>query len=108
MTALTELPEVGKATSCVLSRSAGPHPALRFVWHHVLPQVCGGLTTPANLASVCDSCHYSVHALMWLMGNGGIPPATAARATARQLAMAQRGYDEAVAAGTAGKIPKEA
>ena len=106
MAGLTELPGVGKATHCQLSVQWGPHPARRYVWHHILPQACGGLTTPANLAQLCDSCHYAVHDLMWLMANG--TPRPAPPRTAAQLKLAKRGYDEAVAAGTAGKMPKEA
>ena len=103
---LTELPGVGKATRCQLSVQTGPHPARRYVWHHVLPQACGGLTVPANLAQVCDSCHYAVHDLMWLMANGA--PRPGPPHTRAQLALAARGYLAAVAAGTAGRIPKEA
>jgi hypothetical protein len=106
VTALTELPEVGKATHCILSVQSGPHPARRYVWHHILPQVCGGLTTPANLASLCDSCHYTVHDLMWLMANG--TPLPGPPHTAAQFKLATQGYQLAVAAGTAGKMPKEA
>ena len=99
-----ELEGIGKATSCQLTRDHRPVP-LRFVWHHILPQVCGGKTEAANLASVCDSCHYSVHILMWLMANGGIPADI--KGSKAQRALAAQGYSQALAAGTAGKIPKE-
>lgn len=103
MSALTELPGVGKATTCQLAAYHRPVP-LRFVWHHVLPEACGGATMAGNLASVCDSCHYSVHILMWQLANGGLT----SKGTRTQVALAKSGYDQAVALGVAGKIPKEA
>lgn len=99
-----ELEGIGKATSCQLAKEHRPLP-LRFVWHHILPQACGGKTEASNLASLCDSCHYSVHILMWLMANGGIPVDIKGSKTQRALAL--QGYNQALAAGTAGKIPKE-
>jgi hypothetical protein len=103
--ALTELPEVGKASRCQLSVQAGPHPARRFVWHHILPQACGGQAEPANLAQLCDSCHYAVHDLMWELAQGATPAKPWTRA---QLALALQGYRAAVAAGTVSRMPKEA
>jgi hypothetical protein len=100
------LPEVGHAASCQLGKQGRSHIALRFVWHHVLPQACGGKTTADNLASLCDNCHYAVHILMWYLANGGIP--VTVKGTKVQLALANTGYAQAVAAGTAGKMPKEA
>ena len=105
MDAHAELPEVGRATTCQLAKVHRPVP-LRFIWHHVLPQACGGKTEADNLAQLCDSCHYSVHILMWYVANGGIPAGVKGTRTQRDLAM--RGYNLALAAGTAGKIPKEA
>ena len=84
--ALVFLPGVGKAGRCQLSRQAGPHPPVRFIWHHILPQACGGKSERANLAELCDNCHMSIHAVLWWLAH----PDTAAQA-----------------AGTAGKIPKE-
>jgi len=43
---------------------------------------------------------------MWYAANGGIPAGVKGTRTQRDLAM--RGYNLALAAGTAGKIPKEA
>jgi hypothetical protein len=91
------------ASHCVIA--AGRHrpvPA-RHIWHHILPQVCGGKTERSNLVQLCDNCHYSIHRWMWCLQNGGLPK----RVNKRQLALAQAGYDQAVAAGTADKIPKE-
>jgi hypothetical protein len=75
------------------------------VWHHILPQACGGRTTAANLVSLCDNCHYAVHIIMWHLANGGIPPDM--HPSTKRLALARDGYQQAVAAGTQGKIPKE-
>lgn len=104
MSAVTTLPGAGKATRCELARYHRPVP-LRFVWHHILPEACGGLTQTGNLAQVCDSCHYSVHILMWQLAH---PGGSTLKGTRAQAALARQGYDQAVAAGTAAKIPKEA
>lgn len=96
----------GKAARCELGGllHTAAHRPLRFVWHHILPQACGGQTSSGNLIALCDNCHYSVHELMWQMAH---PPVTA-RGNRKQAALAARGYDAAVTAGTAGKIPREA
>jgi hypothetical protein len=99
----TELPEVGTAVSCHGYGSHRPTP-LRFVWHHILPRVCGGKTVTSNLVSVCDVCHYSIHIIMWQMANN-VTPEFGSRL---QHALAQQGYDAAVANGTTHLIPKEA
>jgi len=105
MTGRTELPGVGKATTCEAAAYHRPKP-LRYVWHHVLPEACDGPTTPANLVSLCDGCHYSCHVLMWWLANGGLPPGL--KGTRKQLAIAFDGYTQAQDNGTIGKIPKEA
>jgi hypothetical protein len=105
MTGHVELEGIGKATTCELYKAHRPIP-LRFVWHHVLPETCGGLTQTGNLASLCDSCHYSVHILLYQLAHPD--PAHVVKGTKTQQALAQKGYDQAVAAGTADKIPKEA
>jgi hypothetical protein len=102
--AVTVLAGVGKAAGCQLAKAAGPHPARRWVWHHILPQACGGRTVKANLASLCDSCHYAVHSLMWELA-WGITPGPAY--TPEQMALARQGYQAAVDAGTVAKMPKE-
>jgi hypothetical protein len=79
----------------------------RFVWHHILPQVCGGPTVPANLAPLCDSCHYTVHALLHNLKLTGHLPRLIHRGTKEQRTFAQMGYDAAVKAGTVDKIPNE-
>jgi hypothetical protein len=106
MSAVEFLPDLGKASTCSAYGVHRPVP-LRFVWHHVLPQVCGGLTVTANLSQVCDSCHYSIHILMWHIAQGSTVAELPAH-TRNQLALALRGYQQALANGTAFKIPKEA
>jgi hypothetical protein len=91
------------ASRCLASASHSPVP-LRFVWHHVQPHEAGGLTVPENLVELCDSCHYSIHRLLWHLAKGlpaGLVPRQA------QLALATRGYDACVAAGTVARIPNE-
>lgn len=104
-TVLTVIGGVGRASECELGAQGGKHAALRFVWHHILPQACGGKTEAGNLASLCDNCHYAVHAILWELSQGRPVPEGA---TLGQSDLAERGYTEAVAAGTQGKIPKEA
>jgi hypothetical protein len=92
------------ATRCQLGAQDPHHVALRYIWHHILPQVCGGKSTKSNLAELCDNCHYAVHRLMWDLAHGITPPR---EATGEQFTLANTGYQLAVQAGTAGKIPKE-
>jgi hypothetical protein len=80
-----------------------PRP-LRYVFHHILPQACGGKTEASNLVALCDNCHYAVHVLLWQLAQG----TGSATGTRAQTRLATEGYAEAVAAGTAGDIPKEA
>jgi hypothetical protein len=101
------LPEVGKATTCEASKSHAPKP-LRFVWHHVLPRTCGGQTIADNLASVCDNCHYGIHAILFeLSQNNGRAPSYQHLTGSGRYAIALRGYEAAVAAGTVVQIPNE-
>lgn len=101
----THLPKVGRADRCQASRVAFTHRPARFVWHHILPQACGGQTEPVNLATLCDNCHYAVHAALWALAHGEKPDTRFGRAVRK---LAQQGYDAAVAAGTEGKIPHQA
>lgn len=109
-TDLTYVDGLGHASNCSAYGMHRPRP-LRFIWHHVLPAVCGGPTNAANLVSLCDTCHYSVHALMYLLaGNAGQTSAIhgwsrLGTKTQRQLAL--RGYADAVRLGTVDKIPDE-
>lgn len=103
MTAQVEINGV-KASKCQAGAQLKHHTALRFVWHHILPQVCGGKSEAANLAELCDNCHYAVHEVLWGLAHGA-PPSR--EATTVQFQLAKVGYDLAVAAGTQGKIPRE-
>jgi hypothetical protein len=95
---------IGHASVCAVSKAHRPAP-MRFVWHHIQPHVCGGLTVAANLVALCDSCHYSIHILLWHLGQATSPALVGTRA---QRALAKQGYDLCVTAGTVAKIPKEA
>lgn len=107
MQAASYLPVVGKATSCAMSSAHNPVP-LRFVWHHILPQVCGGQTIATNLVSVCDSCHYAIHRLLWdLKTHEGVFTVPKSVRNRHRAAYAYMGYDAAKAAGTVDKIPNE-
>jgi hypothetical protein len=76
---------------------------LRFIWHHVQPKEAGGVDGPDNEVSLCDSCHYTIHRVLWYMAhNEPVPPVMR-----NQKKIAQRGYDACVAAGTVDKIPNE-
>lgn len=103
MSMLLEVPGLGKADHCQASGSHNPVP-LRFVWHHIQPQEAGGKTVAANLAQCCDSCHMSIHRLMWHMANA-LPLGPVPRAA--QLELARQGYAACVAAGTVALIPDE-
>jgi hypothetical protein len=103
MIAQTELPGLGRAQRCQASASHSPVP-LRFVWHHVQPHEAGGLTVAANLIEICDSCHYSIHRLLWILANK-LPRGPVPRQS--QLAYAQLGYARCLVAGTVDKIPDE-
>jgi hypothetical protein len=98
------LPGFGYATRCECARFHYPKP-MRFVWHHKLPQEAGGPTTADNLIQVCDSCHYTIHRLLWMLAKGQtILPALK---RGKRYTAAMEGYQAAVAAGTVGKIPNE-
>lgn len=98
---LIEVEGLGRALSCAAYHAHRPKP-VRYVWHHILPQICGGLTAAPNLVSVCDNCHYGIHAAMYDMAHGRKP-----QGTTEQAALAKLGYDAAVTAGTVDKIPNE-
>ena len=91
-----------KPTSCMITTAHNPVP-LRFVLHHIQPKEAGGPTTDANLANVCDSCHYSTHRVMYALAKGQPVPKTHRNI----IKLARRGYDACVAAGTVDKIPNE-
>lgn len=102
MSGQMELPGVGKATTCQVATHHTPRPR-RWVWHHIQPLTCGGITEPGNLAQLCDNCHYGIHQLMWDMAHGVNPGA----ASPGQKRIASEGYARCVAAGTVANIPQE-
>lgn len=102
------------ATRCVASATHNPVP-LRYVYHHVQPRETGGPTTTENLRACCDSCHYTIHRLLWYMRLRALgqvlTPAQEAELAhpprQAQLALAKTGFAACVAAGTVEKIPNE-
>jgi hypothetical protein len=102
------------ATLCAASATHSPVP-LRYVWHHVQPQEAGGQTVRENLVQLCDSCHYTIHRLMWIMrlialGQAVTPAQQKAVTTPprrAQLVLAGKGYEACRLAGTIAKIPNE-
>lgn len=92
-----------KASQCEISRWHTPTP-LRYVNHHIQPEAAGGKTVPENIAALCDSCHYSVHRVMWSMARGTL---TIPKAHRNQVKLAKQGYEACLAAGTVDKIPNQ-
>jgi len=103
-----------KATRCEASGTHNPVP-LRYVWHHVQPREAGGVTASANLVQVCDSCHYTIHRIMWVMAQiaQGATVTDEQRAyithppRLAQRTLAGKGYDACLTAGTIDQIPNE-
>ena len=91
-----------KAYECVITPNHYPIPG-RFVFHHVLPKVCGGKTEAANLVQVCDNCHYTIHRIMWALAHN----LTVVRVNRKQMALARRGITEATLLGTLDLMPDE-
>lgn len=84
--------------ACQVHGSHYPTP-LRVVVHHLQPQAMGGLTTPENTVTVCDTGHFNVHRLLDDLLHG-VPMRKGGTRQERQLA--QQGYDAWVAAGKPG------
>jgi hypothetical protein len=105
VSALLELPELGlyKPVECSLLRTHEPTP-LRFVWHHILPETCGGRSTRDNLINVCDNCHIGIHAIMYAIVHKVPIPRSHSYA---QYQIALRGIEQAVALGMQDRIPNE-
>jgi hypothetical protein len=95
-----------RATKCEAARYHRPKP-YRFVIHHVLPQVCGGKSTLDNTVGLDDSCHYTIHAILWELKKNGGRLDLVKIGTRKQRDLAVRGYLAAVEAGTVDKIPDE-
>jgi len=100
-----ELPGLGRAVACAIATNTPHRPTpLRFVWHHIQPQEAGGATVTENLVSLCDSCHYSIHRILWTLKQGTPLPK---HLNSTQVGYAQAGYSRCVAAGTVAQIPNE-
>lgn len=98
----------GTASKCEVVKDHNPKP-LRFVWHHILPQACGGQTFAANLVQTCDNCHYGIHVILHDMkvNNGGIDESRSHLVNTPRWQVANKGYQGAVETGTVSKIPNE-
>ena len=114
MNAQATLPGFGTADHCEASGTHSPAP-FRHVWHHVQPHDAGGSTTGVNLVQVCDSCHYTIHRILWVMRLIALqlPTTDAQRAIITrpprraQLILAGKGYEACRLAGTIAQIPNE-
>jgi HNH endonuclease len=103
-----------KASMCVASGSHTPTP-IRYIWHHLQPETAGGATDTVNLVELCDSCHYSIHVLLYIMAQialgNSVSPAAAELIVhpprREQLALASQGYQLCLDAGTVAQIPNE-
>jgi hypothetical protein len=114
MIAQTTLPGLGTADHCVASGSHDPRPT-RFVWHHLQPKECGGATNLDNCIPVCDTCHYTIHRILYALAFQAL--GTPFRALYQdllikpprrlQLGFATIGFARCVAAETADQIPNE-
>jgi hypothetical protein len=107
-------PAAGRAAECWGYGHHQPTPA-RFVWHHLLPEALGGPSDKPNLIPVCDTCHYCIHELLYMLRLSGGDPAcwriTAGRSarhgTGLQRNYAWRGWQLCLAAGMQDRIPNE-
>jgi HNH endonuclease len=77
---------------------------MRFVWHHILPLICGGNTVAANLVQLCDSCHITTH---WLLHRLKLGLPMGVHGTAATRTLAATGYGYATLLGTVHLIPFE-
>lgn len=62
-----------------------PEP-LRTVQHHIWPKEDGGPTVTENLVLVCDTGHYSIHALLDILRTNQPLPKSKGTRTERKLA----------------------
>lgn len=83
---------------CDVHKRHEPRPLL-FEQHHVQPLAMGGPDTDANKVWVCVGGHYSIHTLLGdLIRTGKMRR----QGTPTEKQLAQRGFDEWVAAGKPG------
>jgi hypothetical protein len=77
----------------------------RVIWHHQVPQACGGKTNLTNCIPICDNHHFRLHSGMWSKANSLALPY---RFTELELKSIDFGVQGAIALGTLDKMPKEA
>ena len=116
MSAVLTLEGHGPASTCEVCSPASHRPTpLRYVWHHEEPETAGGASDNTNLVQLCDSCHYSVHRILYALACKylGKPLTTVQQSyldnppRKAMLVFAQKGLDACIAAGTVEKIPNE-
>lgn len=106
--------EGARATQCQGSATHSPRP-MRFAWHHIQPQAAGGQTATGNVVPLCDSCHMSTHALLWILAQKHqgttLTPAwqyALDHPPRRELLkLALTGLNRCILAGTVADIPNE-
>lgn len=97
-----------RPTRCACARPVHRPRPLRYVTHHIQPQVCGGKSVAANEVTLCDDCHYTIHALLYrLKRSGGDMAVIRGVGTRLQRKYAVLGYQRCRAAGTENLIPDE-
>lgn len=95
-----------KATFCLIGNPMYHRPTpQRYVWHHNIPQVCGGPSDEQNLVNLCDNCHIIQHVLMWRMVFDTIG-LRRDKWNRQHWNLASRGYAGAKLLGTEQKMPK--
>ena len=72
---------------CAVHGYHWPKP-LRTVQHHIHPLGLGGKDEKDNIVLVCDTGHYSIHAILDALIDGRIPP----RGTRKEREIATRGF----------------
>lgn len=83
---------------CDVHKTHVPRPLL-FEQHHIQPAAMGGPSTADNLVWICCQGHYNTHTLLAdLIRTGELPRL----GSVTERALAQRGYDQWIAAGRPG------
>jgi hypothetical protein len=85
---------------CALHSYHGTAVPIRGVVHHVLPRGAGGPDTAENRVTICANGHDAVHAVMWELVNGRMPP----KCSRTELRMARVGLSKWHLAGEPGSI----
>ena len=85
----------GRTWTCALHKDHGSAVPLRGAVHHVWPRGAGGPDVAGNRVDLCETGHSNTHAVMWELAHGRPAP----KCARSELALAQRGVAEWVAAG---------